>query len=203
VEILLADGGSNDRTREIAAEHGISIVTSRRGRGAQLNEGARNATGDTLLFLHCDTILPSDFHQQVSKVLSMPGTAAGAFLLRIDTTGTGYRIIEWGVNFRSRLMGLPYGDQGLFVSREVFAQAGGFPELPFLEDLELVRRLRRIGRVRLAPAAVTTSSRRWERLGLFRTTLTNQLILAAYLCRCRPETLRRFYYGITARQNRS
>ena len=165
LEIIVADGGSSDRTMACALRHGAQVVTALVGRGGQLNCGAALATRETLLFLHADTLLPDDFAARIQAVLALPQTVAGAFRLRIDAQGSGYRCIEWGANLRSRLLGMPYGDQAIFVRTLVLRQAGGVPRQPILEDIALIRRLKRFGRIRIAPAAVTTSARRWPRAG--------------------------------------
>ena len=118
LEVIVADGGSVDRTSVIARNYGAKVVTSLAGRGIQLNEGTRNATGNTLIFLHCDTRLPDDFPDRVHTLLNQPGYVAGAFRLKIDANGFPYRIVEWGANLRTRLLGLPYGDQALFVKKK-------------------------------------------------------------------------------------
>ena len=195
LEIIVVDGGSTDRTVACAQRYGVRVVPAKAGRGDQLNRGAELATREVLLFLHADTLLPDDFAARVHAILALPQTAAGAFLLRIDARGTGYRCIEWGANLRSRLLGMPYGDQAIFVSNPVLRQAGGVPRQPILEDVVLIRRLKRFGSIRIASAAVTTSPRRWQRLGPIRTTLRNQLVLLGALCGLQPHTLHRFYTG--------
>ena len=193
LEIIVVDGGSTDRTVACAERHDVLVVSCPPGRGMQQNRGAALASGETLLFLHADTLLPDDFASQMQAVLNLPRTAAGAFRLGIDAPGWGFRCIEWGANLRSRLRGLPYGDQAIFVRRQTLRLAGGVPEQPILEDVALIRRLRRFGTIRIAPAQVTTSARRWRRLGLIRTTLRNQLILLGALCGIQATTLHRFY----------
>ncbi|VAW41411.1 Glycosyl transferase, family 2 [hydrothermal vent metagenome] len=194
-EIIVADGGSMDHTLDLARRPGVLTVSSLPGRGTQQNRGARAASRDNLLFLHCDTRLPESFAVHVHAILERPQTAAGAFRLKINGPGAGLRLVEWGVGLRSRLLQMVYGDQAIFVRREVFHQAGGFADQTILEDLDLIRRLRRLGRIRVAPAAVVTSARRWQRLGIIRTTLLNQVMLAGYLARVNPEKLARLYYG--------
>lgn len=194
LEIIVVDGESKDQTLEIAEYYGVKAVSSRPGRGIQQNLGADIASGNTLLFLHSDTLLPNDFSRHIHTLLDKPATAAGAFRLRIDAPNTGYRLIEWGVNQRSKLLHLIYGDQAIFLRKKTFFKAGGFPDQTFLEDVELIRRLKKIGRIRIAPTAITTSSRRWERNGLVRTTLSNQLVLLGYLLGMNHDTLGRFYY---------
>lgn len=194
LEIIIADGGSSDNTLAIAEEYGIRTVSSSPGRGVQQNMGAQLATRDILLFLHCDTLLPANFDRHIENLISQPGTAAGAFRLKIRATGTGYRLIEWGANLRSNLFQMVYGDQALFMYRNTFHRVGGFPDQMILEDVELVCRLKQIGKIRLAPAAVTTSNRRWQRYGLLQTTLLNQVILAGNFFKVSPEKLGRLYY---------
>lgn len=194
LEIIVVDGGSTDQTLEIADYYGVKAMSSEPGRGKQQNLGAEHALSDTLLFLHADTFLPVDFPRHIHTLLDKPATAAGAFHLKIDAPDIGYRIIEWGTNQRSKLLQLIYGDQAIFLRKETFFQAGSFPDQMFLDDVELVRRLKKLGKIRLAPATVTTSSRRWNRCGLVRTTLLNQLILLGYLLGINHDALGRFYY---------
>jgi len=204
LEIIVADGGSTDKTLEIADYYGAQAVSSEPGRGKQQNMGAALASNDILLFLHADTLLPADFPRHIHTLLQQPATAAGAFQLKIDAPDTGYRIIEWGISQRSKLLQLVYGDQAIFLRKETFFKAGGFPDQMFLEDIELIRRLKKLGKIRLAPAAVTTSSRRWQRFGLARTTLMNQLVLAGYLLGMDHDSLGRFYYkpeSVTAKDS--
>ncbi len=179
-EVVVVDGQSTDRTREIARAQGATVVESLPGRGRQLTLGASIATGDTLLFLHADTSLPSGFDDYIFRTLDQPGVCAGAFRLLIDAEGRPFRVIEKMVNFRSRFRQMPYGDQAIFVSTDAFREAGGFPDLPIMEDYVLIRRLRRLGRIEIAPATVVTSARRWIKHGVWRTTLRNQICIIAY-----------------------
>jgi rSAM/selenodomain-associated transferase 2 len=180
-EIIVADGGSTDGTAAVAEARGARVVGSEPGRGRQMNRGAAAATGDVLLFLHADTLLPAGYEKHVVSVLQQDGVSAGAFELSIDAPHRSLRVIERAVNWRSRLLGMPYGDQAIFVEAAMFRRAGGFPDVGAMEDFELVRRLRRSGRVAIAPAQVVTSARRWLGCGVWRTTALNQLCVAAYL----------------------
>ena len=180
-EVIVVDGGSTDRTRQVARAAGATVLTSAPGRGAQQNLGARAASGHTLLFLHADTRLPSDFSEQIAATLKREGVSAGAFRLRIDGPGRSLRLVEHMANWRSRVFQLPYGDQAIFVTAETFRRAGGFAEIPLMEDFDLMRRLRRIGRIDLAGASAITSARRWRKLGVWRATWTNQLCIFAHL----------------------
>jgi len=179
-EVIVVDGRSTDRTRDIARAHGATVIESSPGRGRQLAAGAAAAAGDTLLFVHADTSLPTGFDDYVFRVLDRPGVVAGAFRLLIDAEGPSFRLIEKMVNFRSRVRQMPYGDQAIFVSADVLRESGGFPDLPIMEDYALIRRLRRMGRIQIAPATVVTSARRWLEGGVWRTTLRNQACIVAY-----------------------
>ena len=199
-EVIVVDGRSMDRTREIARAHGATVVESPPGRAHQLTAGASFATGDTLLFLHADTSLPSGFDDYIFRALDKPGVSAGAFRLLIDAEGRSFRLIERMVNFRSRVRQMPYGDQAIFVRANVFHEAGGFPHLPIMEDYVLIRRLRRIGRIEIAPATVVTSARRWIKHGVWRTTLLNQICLAAYRLGVPPARIARLRERLCKRE---
>jgi rSAM/selenodomain-associated transferase 2/rSAM/selenodomain-associated transferase 1 len=194
LELLVVDGGSVDRTVDIAQGFGARVLVTRPGRARQMNAGAALASGDVLLFLHADTHLPEGFSQTVRATLA-DGCVAGAFRLRIDGEHPGLRWVAWGANLRSRLLALPYGDQALFLPARRFYDMGGFADLPWMEDLEFVRRLRRTGRIAIAPTAVTTSARRWQSWGILRTTLIHQACLAGYLLGIPPRWLHRWRGG--------
>ena len=179
-EVIVSDGGSSDATREIALQRGCTVLLGPPGRGRQMNAGAARAAGGLLLFLHADTRLPAGFVAMVEEALLGRGVSGGAFSLAIDRHRPSLAAIALGANLRSRLLRLPYGDQALFTTARTFHSLGGFPETPIMEDVLFVNKLRRIGRIRILPNQVTTSARRWERLGVIRTTLRNQLILIGY-----------------------
>lgn len=192
-EVVVADGGSHDRTREIAEADGGLVVTGRRGRAAQQNAGAERAAGDVLLFLHADNRLGSDAIQQVSDALSKSGAWGGVFWQQIEAPGALYRALEYGNAWRVRWRGLPYGDQGIFIRREVFRELGGFPELPLMEDLVLMRQLRRRAWPLLLPGPVYVHPRRWQRHGIVRQTLRNWLLVTAWRLGVSPERLAAHY----------
>jgi rSAM/selenodomain-associated transferase 2 len=158
-----------------------------------MNVGAAAATGNILLFLHADTLLPEGYDGQVRGALSRPGAAAGAFALGIDSPLPSLRIMENVANWRSRFLQKPYGDQALFLAAETFRAIGGYPDLPIMEDFELVRRLKKKGRIIVLPAPVTTSARRWLHLGVWKTWFVNQAAITAYFCGIAPGTIARFY----------
>jgi uncharacterized protein len=193
VETIVVDGGSSDRTREIAGNLAGIVVSSEPGRARQMNAGAEVATGEILLFLHGDTQLPVGFEAMVRQCLRTPKTAAGAFELKIDGEGSQLRAIETFVRWRSQLLQLPYGDQAIFLRTQQFRQLGGFPQIPIMEDFELVRQLQRRGQIRIVPAAVLTSGRRWQKLGVWKTTIVNQCIILGYFLGVPPSQLARWY----------
>ncbi len=192
-EIIVVDGGSADGTSELAKSHGVKTLISKPGRALQMNSGAAAATGGILVFLHADTRLPEGFGEQVRKSLGRPGVAAGAFQLRIDAEQRSFRILERFANWRSEYLQMPYGDQALFLRAELFHAIGGFPEIPIMEDFEFVRRIRRKGRIVIVPSPALTSARRWLAVGTWRTTLINQLIVAAYYAGVSTNRLARWH----------
>lgn len=194
-EVVVADGGSTDHTAEIAEGCGALVVRSPRGRGIQMNAGASVSKGDVLVFLHADTVLEAGWSADVLRLLQDPGIAAGAFRLRIDAAGTGYRLIEKWVGLRSRVFSLPYGDQGLFMRRETFQKLSGFREIPLMEDVDMVERLREHGRVVVLPRRAVTQARRWRSRGILRTSLMNHTIMLLYRLGADPRRLARIYYG--------
>jgi len=193
LEVIVVDGGSQDSTVEIAQSLGVKVLLAPAGRAAQMNVGAKAASGDILLFLHADTRLPAGFDKMVRTGLEQPGTIAGAFALQINASLWSLRLIEWGVNWRSRQLQMPYGDQAIFLKAEVFHNIGSFPQLPLMEDFELMRRLNRKGRIVIIPVPVLTSGRRWLQRGVWKTTLTNQIAIIAYLIGIPPEQISRWY----------
>jgi rSAM/selenodomain-associated transferase 2 len=164
-----------------------------------MNAGAALAGGSVLLFLHADTSLAAGWPAAVSETLARRDVVAGAFRFRIEGRFVGKRLVEWNTHVRSRWLGRPYGDQGLFLRRRIFEASGGFADLPLLEDHELVARLRRRGRIAVSEVPATTSGRRWKELGVVRTTLINQWILAAYAFGVAPDRLARLYRAAGAR----
>lgn len=194
-EVIVSDGGSTDDTRAIAARLGARVVGCPPGRGAQMDAAAAEAGGEVLLFLHADTRLPENWQSAVMDALRDGRTIAGAFRLRIDSKGKRFRLIERAAAVRCRALGLIYGDQALFVRKEGFLKAGGFLSLPLMEDIDCVKRLRRLGKVVLLKESVLTSPRRWRRAGTIRNTLRNAFILSLYFLGASPLKLYSLYYG--------
>ncbi len=194
IEIIVVDGGSSDNTVSIAKKLGVRVIDApARGRAKQMNAGAAIAKGDILLFLHADTKLPNNYDQLITNTLRQPNAIAGAFELAIDSPRKSLRFIEALVKLRAHIFSLPYGDQALFMKRSTFNKVGGFPNLAIMEDFALVKQLKHQGKIAIAPAAVTTSSRRWDKLGVWRTTFINQLMIIGYYLGISPDKLRKFY----------
>lgn len=193
VEVIVVDGGSQDNTVELAQSWGVKVLSAAIGRACQMNAGAKIATGDILLFLHADTRLPPGFDTLVRTLATQPDTVAGAFALQIDAKLWSLRLIEMGVNWRSHWLQMPYGDQAIFLKSAIFHKIGRFPDLPMMEDFELMRRLRRIGRITIIPVPVLTSGRRWLQKGVFKTTIINQIAIIAYLLGVSPKQIGRWY----------
>ena len=196
-EAIVVDGGSTDETRAIAEAAGTHVIEAPRGRGSQLDAGARAARGDWLLFLHADTVLDPGFAEEAQGFIKRVQTgrrddAAAAFRFTLDDDGAMPRFIERLVAWRCRLFGLPYGDQGLLISRRLYRRLGGFRPLPLMEDVDLVRRLKRRELVMLQSRAVT-SGERYRREGYLARSLRNLGCMMLYYLRVPPRVLARIY----------
>jgi rSAM/selenodomain-associated transferase 2 len=188
-EVIVVDGGSSDGTRELAARSGARVVDSERGRARQMNAGARASAGEALLFLHADGLLGPNASRAIAIALSSTAVVGGSFRLRVRGGGRALGVVAFGSNLRARYLGMPYGDQALFVRRNALESVGGVPDFPFLEDVELVRRLARLGRLVQVDETVTTGSRHWEPLGPLGTTLLNWSMVALYFAGVDPARL--------------
>jgi len=192
--IIVVDGGSDDDTRNLAEQAGAVVIQSPAGRATQQNLGASRATGDVVLFLHADCRLPADAADQVQTALAEPSSAiGGCFQQRVDASGVVYRWLERGNAFRARWLKWAYGDQGIFLKRCVFERVGGFPDLPFMEDLKLMQRLKREGSIRVLPGPLTVSARRWKNRGPVRQTFRNWALITAAMFGMSPKRLVRHY----------
>ncbi len=195
IEAIVSDGGSTDGTRHIAQRLGAILIDSRPGRGAQMDSGAKRATGDILLFLHADTKLPKGWDKAVKGAFKDDKVVAGAFTLSIGSEGMRFRLIEKVAMLRCRALGLIYGDQAIFARKDSFFKAGGYDNLPLMEDIDCVKRLRRLGRVVILKERATTSARRWAKRGAIRNTVRNALILSLYFFGASPQRLYSLYYN--------
>jgi rSAM/selenodomain-associated transferase 2 len=193
-EIIVVDGDGAGKTIDGIRNAGVKTLISGKGRGTQMNRGAALATGEILIFLHADTLLPHDALERIVKVMQDKTVIAGAFDLSIDSEKALFRLIEKAASFRSRITRIPYGDQAIFMRRSVYNDMGGFKNIPIMEDVEIMQRIKkRGGKICIIDRAVRTSSRRWEREGIVYATLRNWLLLSLYLFGVKPEKLVRFY----------
>jgi len=191
-QILVVDGDSTDGTVALAKRAGASIISAPRGRGAQLRAGGEAADGDWLLFVHADTRLGAGWREAVAAHVATAPDRAGYFDLRLDDDAWQARAIERGVAVRVRMLGLPYGDQGLLISRCLYDEIGGFRPLELMEDVDLARRIGR-DRLRRLDATALTSAERWRRDGWLRRSTRNLACLALYAVGVAPTRLARFY----------
>ncbi len=192
-EIIVVDGGSKDDTVEVACQYTAHVLISRGGRGVQQEAGAREAQGDVLVFLHADTRLPPRYDRLIYRALADPRVVFGAFFLSIYPAKPALDLVSLMANLRSRLLKLPYGDQVLFVRRAAYFEVGGFRDWPIMEDVDLVRRLNRVGRFKMARGYVQTSARRWQNENPVYTTLRNWSLILRYFLGVSPHTLARYY----------
>jgi rSAM/selenodomain-associated transferase 2 len=195
-EIIVVNGG--EWTPQLAALRGraahVCWLSSSKGRGRQMNSGARNARGDWLVFLHADTVLGRGWLENLERLDAADEFAAGCFRFALDSASRWARAIERGVAARVRWCNLPYGDQALFVRRHVFERLGGYRELPLMEDVDLVRRLHRVGRLYRSGVPATTSARRWEADGWIGRSVENVAMVLLFLAGVSPDRLARRYH---------
>lgn len=190
LQVTVVDGGSTDGTPDMArAFPGVRVLSSPRGRGRQMNAGAAQAEGGILWFLHADTRVTPEGVREMRERMENPSVVGGAFRFAVDSPRTRYRWLERGVRLRSGFLGLPYGDQALFVRRELFQRLGGFPEWPLMEDVALVRGLRRAGDFVILSEPALTSARRWERDGILSTSARNLWLVTTYFLGRSPSSM--------------
>jgi len=192
-EVLLVDGGSDDGTVEIALGRVDRVLRGPRGRALQMNAGAREASGEILLFLHADTVVPPGAMAAFLGGFPASGRVWGRFDVSLSGRHFMIRVVEKMMNIRSRLSGIATGDQAIFVRREAFETVGGYPEIPLMEDIALSRALRRLSRPLCIREPVVTSSRRWEEQGILRTVLLMWRLRLAYALGADPHRLARSY----------
>lgn len=194
-EIIVVDGGSTDATMRLAQSADL-FLNGPRGRALQMNLGASRASGEALLFLHADCFLEEVALNEAVRFLRRRSVAAGCFTMTVLAKGLRYRSIDYCATARVRLTGLVYGDQGLFLRRDLFEKLGGFPRLGLMEDLFFSRELRKHGRIVVASKRIFVSPRRWQKVGLVRQTFRNWTLTALAACGIHPDTLSAWYPAI-------
>jgi len=193
-EVIVVDGSPEGETVHSIHEKTVKKFMAQRGRARQMNKGAVHAGGKILLFLHADTLLPEGALQRISALMEKGAVVAGAFELGIDSARPVFRIIEKAASLRSRILRIPYGDQAIFIRKDYFRALGGFREIPLMEDVELMRRIKKAGdRISIIPEKVKTSPRRWEKEGILFCTLRNWTLISLYFLGVSPERLAKFY----------
>lgn len=194
-EVIVADGGSGDETMLVAEAGGAIVVDSGRGRGRQLAAGATHAGGDWFLFLHADTCLSEGWVAAANAFMSTPKNRerAAFFRFALDAPGLPARLIEVTVRARCKLFGLPYGDQGLLISRSLYEELGGYKRIPLMEDVDFVKRIGR-RRLRRLPALAVTSAERYQQDGYFLRPLINLFCFGLYSLGVPPKKIYEIYY---------
>ncbi len=190
LEVIVVDGSTDGSTICCVKNKEVIVVVSPPGRGRQMNAGARMASGKILLFLHCDTSLPEDGLNAVQTAMKNPSVKAGAFDLSIASRGFFYRMVEKTASLRSRITKIPYGDQAVFIRKNYFFDIGQYREIPIMEDVDLMRRIKKYkGRLKFLKTRTSTSPRRWEQEGRVYATLRNWMILTLFFFGRNPEKL--------------
>jgi rSAM/selenodomain-associated transferase 2 len=193
VEVIVVDGGSADKTADTANPLADQVIAARRGRAPQMNAGAAAASGEVLMFLHCDCVLPDDADRLALDGLANSRAAWGRFDVRIDGRQPLLRIVAAMMNARSRLTGIATGDQAVFVRRDAFERVGGFPDIPLMEDIAFSKTMKRMSHPLCLRAKVTTSARRWEKNGVLRTIILMWRLRLAYFFGASPAALAKRY----------
>jgi rSAM/selenodomain-associated transferase 2 len=194
-EIIVVDGDLQGGTVRAVEDGNVKTLTTGKGRGRQMNAGAAAAGGETLVFLHADTMLPDKALEKVSRALRDGDYVGGAFDLKIASDRYFLRYISVRASLRSRWNRIPYGDQAIFIRKRYFEEIGGYKEIPLMEDVDLMRRIKKDGKeIFILPDKVLTSARRWERDGVFFTTLRNQILIRLFYLGISPHKLAKYYW---------
>ncbi|MFQ5802757.1 MAG: TIGR04283 family arsenosugar biosynthesis glycosyltransferase [Candidatus Methylomirabilales bacterium] len=195
-EVIVVDGGSTDRTLQVLERFPFARpVRSPQGRARQMNAGAHEAQGEILLFLHADTLLPHGASEAIREALADPRIVGGRFDINLESSRLAIQVIAIFMNLRSRLTRIATGDQAIFVRQKIFAEMGGYPNIPLMEDVEYTKRLKRRGRIASLSLRVTASARKWEEEGVLRTVFLMWTLRLLYFWRVSPSRLYRLYYG--------
>ncbi len=193
-EIIVVDGSNDLDTIKVIKYNKVVSIVSKKGRFRQMNTGAKIASGEILIFLHSDTELPNNSFTEIKKLIDTEEFVAGAFRISIRSDKTVYKIISKLINFRTMVTRIPYGDQCIFIKKDYFKKIGGYRNIAIMEDVELMRRIKRSGnKICILPNYVKTSSRRWEKEGIIFCTLRNWMIRFFYYIGIHPDKLEKFY----------
>jgi rSAM/selenodomain-associated transferase 2 len=195
-ELIVVDGGSRDGTRALAKRHADRVLSAPTGRAAQMNAGAAAASGDTLLFVHADTLVPLGFADAIARALADSRVVGGRFDVELRGGTRVLPLVAAAINWRSRWTRIATGDQAIFIRHDVFAAIGGYAPLPLFEDVRLSQTMKRAGRVACLRERVATSARRWEQRGIVRTVVLMWMLRAAHAAGISPTTLRRLYEDV-------
>lgn len=190
-QIIVADGGSDDASIELARPLADLVINTAKGRARQMNSAAQQAHGDVLLFLHADTLLPDNASELIQA--SLQTKQWGRFDVRLSGKQPLLRVVERMINWRSRLSGIASGDQAIFITQTLFHSMGGYADIPLMEDIDISKRLKHHGRPACIKTKLTTSSRRWEQNGILKTILLMWRLRLAYFLGAKPEQLARLY----------
>lgn len=194
IEIIVVDGGEYQDTIKAITDQNVICITSMKGRGIQMNAGARIAQGSVIVFLFADTKIPINLVSEIDKVIQTGLFQVGSFRLMIDSERLIYKILSRFINFRSKVTRIPYGDQCIFMKKEYFEKVGGYKNILLMEDVDLMRRIKRAGdQIYIIPTYVRTSARRWEQEGIIMCTIRNWMIRALYYLGIQPDKLAKFY----------
>jgi rSAM/selenodomain-associated transferase 2 len=195
-EIIVVDGDPKGSTVNIVQDKDVTALITEKGRGRQMNAGAAAAHGEILIFLHADTKLPDNALGKISRVLQDERYVGGAFDLGIDSRRLFLKYISARASLRSRLNRIPYGDQAIFIRKDYFDQIGRFKDIPLMEDVDLMRRIKKDKKmIHILPDKVMTSARRWERDGALYTTVRNQILMALFYLGVSPCRLAKYYWS--------
>jgi len=194
-EIIVVDGDPQGSTVGAIQDKDATTITADKGRGKQMNTGASGARGEILIFLHADTILPEHALEKISRAMQDSDYAGGAFDLKIDSDRLFLKYISFRASLRSRWNRIPYGDQAIFIRKKYFDQIGGYQEIPLMEDVDLMRRIKKDGKkIVILQDKVITSARRWESDGVLFTTLRNQILVRLFYLGISPHRLAKYYW---------
>ena len=194
-EIIVVDGDPQGSTVETIQAKDVTAITTDKGRGKQMNAGAAVARGEILIFLHADTTLPDNALGKINQALQDRDYVGGAFDLKIDSDRLFLKYISARASFRSRWNRIPYGDQAIFIRKKYFDQIGGYKEIPLMEDVDLMRRIKKDGKkIFILPDNVTTSARRWESDGVLFSTMRNQILIRLFYLGISPHRLAKYYW---------